>query len=150
MLSVTLTGASIQDMPFQSGSGQICSQPYEHGGAASRQCLFDIIMGIGDATKLTNVLGPIISGVISLINGGDSEDAVVGFYELTRPFMMNVFNPNTPDMPGVYYQSYAGKITNALGGGLLLAIWEIMKPYEGDNDGTVSVTSAKWEISGCL
>ena len=101
-------------------------------------------MGIGDATKLTNVVGPIISGALSLINSGDSEDAVANGYELTRPYMINVFNPNTPDMPGVYYQSYAGKITNALGGGLLLALWGIMKPYEGDNDGMVSVTSAKW------
>ncbi|MBP9012261.1 MAG: hypothetical protein KBG22_01490 [Smithella sp.] len=114
------------------------------GGPHRGSVLADILMGIGDATKLTNVVGPIISGALSLINSGDSEDAVANGYELTRPYMINVFNPNTPDMPGVYYQSYAGKITNALGGGLLLALWGIMKPYEGDNDGMVSVTSAKW------
>ena len=104
----------------------------------------DVIMGFADDTKLTNVIGPILSGVLSLINGGDSEDAVANGRELTRPYMMNVFNPNTPDMSGIYYQSYTGKVTNALGGGLMLATWAIMKPYEGDNDGLVSVTSAKW------
>jgi triacylglycerol lipase len=106
--------------------------------------LADMIMGIGDATKLTNVVAPMISGVISLINGGDSEDAAANGYELTRPYMIDVFNPNTPDMSGIYYQSYTGKVTNALGGGLMLATWALMKPYEGDNDGMVSVTSAKW------
>ena len=114
------------------------------GGPHRGSSMADVIMEIGDATKLTNVVGSALDMVLSFINGGDAENAVTNGYELTRPYMMDVFNPNTPDMSGIYYQSYTGKVTNALGGGIVLATWAIMKPYEGDNDGLVSVTSAQW------
>jgi triacylglycerol lipase len=103
----------------------------------------DMIMGILP-NWLENLGGPIVDMVFTLIMGDKNGNSVANGYALVRSNMINVFNPNTPNVPGIYYQSYAYKITNALGGGLFLATWELMKPYEGDNDGLVSVTSAKW------
>jgi triacylglycerol lipase len=103
----------------------------------------DMIMGILP-NWLENLGGPVLDWIVTLIMGDKNGDSVANGYALVRSIMINVFNPNTPNLPGVYYQSYAYKITNALGGGLFLATWGIMKPYEGDNDGVVSVSSAKW------
>lgn len=103
----------------------------------------DMIMGILP-NWLEDIGGPVVDMVFSLIMGDKNGDSVANGYALVRSNMINVFNPNTPNIPGIYYQSYAYKITNGLGGGLFLATWGLMKPYEGDNDGLVSVTSAKW------
>ena len=70
--------------------------------------------------------------------------ALQNAYEETRAYMINKFNPNTPNMSGVYYQSYAGKITNVMGTGIVGLLWALILPIEGDNDGLVSLTSAKW------
>lgn len=103
----------------------------------------DMIMGILP-NWLEDLGGPVVDWIFMLIMGDKNGDSVANGYDLVRSNMINVFNPNTPNVPGIYYQSYAYKITNALGGGLFLATWGIMKPYEGDNDGLVSVSSAKW------
>ena len=58
--------------------------------------------------------------------------------------MINVFNPNTPNIKGIYYQSYAYKIRTVIGSGIFLPTWPILKRYEGDNDGLVSTKSAQW------
>lgn len=103
----------------------------------------DMIMGILP-NWLEDLGGPVVDWIFTLIMGDKNGDSVANGYALVRSNMINVFNPNTPNVPGVYYQSYAYKVTNALGGGLMLATWGLMKPYEGDNDGLVSVSSAKW------
>lgn len=102
----------------------------------------DLIMGILP-DWLEDLGGPVVDDIMGFIMGDVNGDIVANGYDLTRPNMA-VFNNNTPNVASIYYQSYAYKITNALGGGLMLATWAIMKPYEGDNDGLVSVTSAKW------
>jgi hypothetical protein len=61
--------------------------------------------------------------------------------------LTNTVNPNTPNVSGIYYQSWVSKIKNFLAGDLLAATWLVMLPFEGDNDGLVSINSAKWEIS---
>lgn len=109
-----------------------------HRGSA----MADLIMGILPEW-LMDLGGPIVNDIMGFIMGDVNGDIVSNGYDLTRPNMA-IFNKNTLDVPGIYYQSYAYKITNALGGGVMLIPWEIMKRYEGDNDGLVSVTSAKW------
>lgn len=69
------------------------------------------------------------------------------FYHATRQFATAAsedFNRNTPDMPQVYYQSYAAKMAKGSSDRLLSIPYHLIRPLEGDNDGLVSVTSAVW------
>jgi triacylglycerol lipase len=114
------------------------------GGPHRGSVIADMIMKLGDAAGLTGLIGPALDLVFAFVYGGDPEDSVTNGYQETRPYMINVFNPNTPNMSGVYYQSYAGKITNLVGAGIMGILWAAMLPFEGDNDGLVSISSAKW------
>ncbi len=60
------------------------------------------------------------------------------------------FNRENPDVPGVYYQSYAGVMKNPLSDITLSAANIVVSRIEGDNDGMVSVESAKWGESFTL
>lgn len=103
----------------------------------------EMVLGIvPDA--LEPLVGDVLDFVMTIIMGDVNGDTVSNGYDLVRSNMINVFNPNTPNMAGVYYQSYAYKIKNILGGGLFGVTWLAMIPFEGDNDGLVSITSAKW------
>jgi triacylglycerol lipase len=103
----------------------------------------DMIMGI-----IPNCMEPLVGSalnlVFALLMGDVNGNSVANGYDLVRSNMINVFNPNTPNMSGVYYQSYAYKIKNIAGAGMLGVTWLAMLPFEGANDGLVSVTSAQW------
>ncbi|MCX7678778.1 MAG: alpha/beta hydrolase [Spirochaetes bacterium] len=101
----------------------------------------DIIMGI-IPNSLEWLVGGILDIVMSFLMGDVNGNSVANGYDLVRSHMINVFNPNTPNMPGVYYQSWAYKIK--LPATALAITWAIMLPFEGANDGLVSVNSAKW------
>ncbi len=91
-----------------------------------------------------SVVGDISDFIYTFVFGDKNPNSLQNGIELTRPFMNNTFNPNTPNVSGLYYQSYAGKV-KYLANSLVLQIpWLIAKSYEGDNDGLVSVTSAQW------
>ncbi len=69
------------------------------------------------------------------------------FYTSTHQFSTRDsarFNEEVPDMPGVYYQSYASKMKYPWSHLLLGIPYCMIRPLEGDNDGLVSVESAKW------
>lgn len=69
------------------------------------------------------------------------------FYTATHQFSTAEsarFNEDTPDMPGVYYQSYTSKMRNPFSHLLLSIPYCLIRPLEGENDGLVSVESAKW------
>jgi triacylglycerol lipase len=104
----------------------------------------DMIMGLLDATGLTSLAGTALDWVWSFVMGDVDPDTKSQGYELTRNFMINTFNPNVPNVSDVYYQSWAYRVTSAIGAGLLTITWLAMLPVEGDNDVLVSVTSAKW------
>lgn len=76
------------------------------------------------------------------------------FYTATHQFstvLSRQFNEETPDSPKVYYQSYATKMRDCLSDPLLALPYCLIKPLEGDNDGLVSVESAKWgEFRGVI
>ena len=74
-------------------------------------------------------------------------DKAPDFYTATHQFATEAsvrFNENTPDMPGVYYQSYTSKMRNPFSHLLLSIPYCMIRPLEGANDGLVSVESAKW------
>lgn len=69
------------------------------------------------------------------------------FYTATHQFSTKAsaqFNRENPNAPGVYYQSYASKMKYPWSHLLLGIPWCIIRPLEGDNDGLVSIESAKW------
>jgi triacylglycerol lipase len=78
----------------------------------------------------------------------DSEsDFATAVAELTPHFVMNKFNPMTPDDPTVRYWSYAGcsgKDADSAMNPFLRVLNGIVYEREGPNDGFVSVESAKW------
>ncbi|MGM0545274.1 MAG: esterase/lipase family protein [Bacteroidota bacterium] len=74
-------------------------------------------------------------------------DSVGSAAQLTREYVTEVFNPQTPNVNGIPYYSY----TSAVGKGTSQPIRVIARyqnkhifDLEGPNDGMVSVESAKW------
>ncbi len=70
---------------------------------------------------------------------------IMGASILTRPYMANTFNPNTPNKTGVMYQSWTAKIKLITADFLLSQpTWLLLLYYEGANDCLVSTTSGQW------
>ena len=57
---------------------------------------------------------------------------------------MRVFNDNTPNVPGVFYQSFGCVMSHPFSDINLSIANAVVKHFEGDNDGLVSVSSARW------
>ncbi len=69
--------------------------------------------------------------------------------DLSVAHMTQVFNPAHPDDPRIEYRSWAGRSdplnqTGARTSAALWPSWFIVAGPEGDNDGVVSVASARW------
>ncbi len=82
--------------------------------------------------------------IYAFILGDTNPDSFLNAYDVTTSHMQNVFNPNTPDVETIYYQSWAAKVKYACPTLVLDPIWRMLKTVEGPNDGLVSVESAKW------
>ncbi len=54
------------------------------------------------------------------------------------------FNESNPDVPGIFYQSYAGIMKGPLSDVNLWITYLVVKLVEGKNDGLVTVKSAEW------
>jgi triacylglycerol lipase len=74
---------------------------------------------------------------------GFDDNSAEGFKQLTRAFMKEEFNPTVLDDPAVAYFSYGAKARPHFFG-VFRQAWERLYREEGDNDGMVSVESAKW------
>jgi triacylglycerol lipase len=106
----------------------------------------DVIIGIVP-NSLEWLVGDTLDFIYAFIFGDTNPNSLQNGYDLTRPYMINTFNPNTPNVGGIYYQSWAAKIKMMAVDArnwYFVATWPILLAYEGDNDGLVSVTSAKW------
>lgn len=69
------------------------------------------------------------------------------FYTATHQFSTwetARLNEGMPDKPGVYYQSYMSKMKHAWSHFLLCIPYCMIRHLEGENDGLVSVSSARW------
>ena len=78
---------------------------------------------------------------------GKMGDKHPDFYTATHQFSTaesERFNQEVKDVPGVYYQSYTSKMKHPWSHLLLSIPYCMIKPLEGENDGLVSVESAKW------
>ena len=83
-----------------------------------------------------------IRTLISL-DGGDWFDDYTVCDRLSADYM-EVFNSLVPDMPDVYYQSYACDMKHMRKDAALALFYGIVRVLEGPNDGFVSIESAKW------
>lgn len=76
--------------------------------------------------------------------GDAAPDFLSGVQDLTAASCA-IFNEAVPDSPLVYYQSSMSKMHSMTSAVFPLNIaYLLVKKYEGDNDGLVSVTSAPW------
>lgn len=66
------------------------------------------------------------------------------YHALTTDFCTRVFNPLTPDNPDVAYFSYGAYVRDMPVANLLRFSHGVIKERDGDNDGLVSLHSAKW------
>ncbi|KAI9261172.1 Alpha/Beta hydrolase protein [Sporodiniella umbellata] len=111
-------------------------QALQKHGLTKRQSSI-LSWSLSDLAKLPKpVLDPLIQKVIQLLD-------TAAYANLTTDYCKNEFNPNTPDHPEVDYYSYGACAS--------FSPWSVFNlPYqwtykkEGDNDGLVSVKSAKW------
>jgi triacylglycerol lipase len=110
-----------------------------HRGSA----VADVIVGVVP-DSLEWLVGDTLDFVYAFIFGDTNPNSLENGYDVTRPYMQNVFNPNTPNVNGIYYQSWAAKAKTSCPSVILEATWLVLLAYEGSNDGLVSVNSAKW------
>ncbi|MCU0848319.1 MAG: alpha/beta hydrolase [Spirochaetes bacterium] len=111
-----------------------------HRGSA----VADVILGLAGDTGGW-LIGATLDVVYAFIMGDAHPQSYANGVCVTRPYMNNTFNPNCPNKSGVYYQSYATRITLIASNDMVLTpTYWLLNFYEGQNDGLVSVTSAKW------
>ncbi|MGV7928627.1 MAG: esterase/lipase family protein [Spirochaetota bacterium] len=110
-----------------------------HRGSAVADVLINVLPDAGEW-----LVGATLDVVYAFLLGDSSPDSLQNAYDVSRPFMNNVFNPNTPNISGVYYQSWATKIKTITPDLILEPTWLLLLFYEGANDGLVSINSAKW------
>ncbi|MEW6237941.1 MAG: alpha/beta fold hydrolase [Candidatus Omnitrophota bacterium] len=113
---------------------------------ASLKALFSFGAGIGKHLPMAPDARSLLRGV--------SENRWDALKQLTPAYLNETFNPQTPDDPRVRYFSYGGKISppkNLWSNFPRPLTWRIVQEQEGDNDGLVSVESAKWgEFLGAI
>ena len=69
----------------------------------------------------------------------------------SEDYIQNTFNPSTPNHPGVFYQSWAGRCdpigaTGARVRAVLIPTWTVIAADEGANDGIIPVSSSQWGL----
>lgn len=98
--------------------------------------------------SLFNIASFAVDNWIGLI--GDTKP---NFYAVCKDFSTayaEQFNRDNPDVPGVFYQSFAGVMRSPLSDINLSTANIVVRLIEGENDGLVTVESAKWGESFTL
>jgi len=105
--------------------------------------LADFIMNNTQGGVL-DILGGALDFFYSLL-GDDDPNSIENGWALTADHMA-AFNNNTPNVSGVYYQSWAAKAKTSCPNFVLEPSWLyiLFADNGGANDGLVPVTSAKW------
>jgi triacylglycerol lipase len=105
----------------------------------------DIVLGLA-SDGIENMVSSVIDSFSEIFyDFEENSDSLASLQNLTTDFMVNDFNPNTPNVDEVYYQSWAGKIKWAAADFIITeALWLAHLYLDGANDAMVSVNSAKW------
>ncbi|MFW6415585.1 MAG: esterase/lipase family protein, partial [Thermodesulfobacteriota bacterium] len=80
-----------------------------------------------------DILGDSLDLAYAFVLGDSDPDSLQNGYDLCTDYMQNTFNPETPNVNGVYYQSYAGKNKWSAPNLILEPTWIYMESKEGDN-----------------
>ncbi len=98
-----------------------------------------------------DVAAGILDFIYAFVFGDTNPDSAQNGLDLHPDYINNIFNPNTMNVDGIYYQSWAAKVKTFAPSIIMHPVWMIMLPEEGPNDGLVSVESAKWgEFKGVV
>ncbi|HPA70637.1 MAG TPA: alpha/beta hydrolase [Spirochaetota bacterium] len=122
------------------GMGRYVASHTSIAGPHRGSSIAEVVLGVIEG----NIGEDILNGLFSFLMGDTNPDTAQNLRDLSRSYMVNVFNPAVPNVGGVYYQSYAYQIKTAIGAGMFLVTWLIQLGKEGANDGLVAVNSAKW------
>lgn len=137
---------------------------HSQGGMDARYLISSL--GLGDRVASLTTIGtphrgsPVADMALGLIPGNAQVAIDVLLNQLTLDWgqivdlstvqARTVFNPQNPDDPRVYYQSFAGVADFPGSPGhaklqpALFASYPIVAVFEGENDGLVSIGSAQW------
>ena len=162
--------ARIRQIIDETGSEKVNIIAHSKGGLEARMVASSLGMGkaiasittIGTPHRGSKTIDKLLKIPDSLFNiasfAVDNWIGLIGdtkpnFYAVCQDFSTEYaerFNRENPDVPGVYYQSYAGIMRTPFSDINLSTANLIVKLIEGDNDGLVSVDSAKWGDSFTL
>ena len=156
----------IQEVLEETGSDKVNIIAHSKGGLDSRHAIS--ACGAADCVaSLTTINTPhngcifadylldkipdrVCSSVASKYNATLSKfgDSDPNFMEAVQDLAASAcagMNDKMPDIPGIYYQSVGSKMNHALSGRFPLNMaYPMVKHFDGDNDGLVSVESMKW------
>lgn len=125
------------------GLGTKCASHTSIGGPHKGSAVADVLIGVlGD--KGSWLVGKVMDYVYAFFIGDTQPNSLSNAQDLSRNYMINTFNPNTPNVSGVYYQTYKTKIKTITANLVLGPTKLLLDYYEGDNDGLVSVNSQLW------
>ena len=144
------TRLSISNLGLASKVASYTSICGVHRGSATA----DVVTGLIDKNGITGVAMSVVVSALDAFytyiigdSSGTNNEAQAKC--LTTSYMA-AFNKNVPNASGVYYQSWATKIKVLptdmanMGSFVMQPIWLLECVLEGDNDGVVAVSSAKW------
>jgi triacylglycerol lipase len=137
------TRYAISNLGLSSKVATYTSLSGAHKGSYIADLILKIVPG-GPTGTAEQLIGGAINWVYALILGDSNPDTVTNAYDVCGDYVTRVFNPNTPNINGVYYQSWANKIKWQDPNLILQIPWALIKQAQGDNDGLVSVESQKW------
>jgi triacylglycerol lipase len=105
----------------------------------------DLVLGILPSGVPRDVVAGVVNIFWKLFFRNETANSEAAVRSLATSYMVNTFNPNVKDVPGIYYQSYAGRIKTITATFLVTApLNAFIKSVDGANDCMVSVNSAKW------
>ncbi len=116
--------------------------------------IMDLALGLAPG-PVEDTVGALLN-FIGAVTEQQKSDAKASFYSLSETYMEGEFNKANPDDARVQYISYTGRTCDALGfldpdrdcqdlvDPLIGWGYAILQPARGDNDGLVTVDSAKW------
>lgn len=154
----------IRDILEETGSEKINIIAHSKGGLEARMVASSLGMGekiasittIGTPHRGSKTIDRIIKAPTSFFNitsfavnnwVGLIGDTRPDFYSVCRSFTTEYadrFNEENPDVTGIFYQSFSGTMKHPWSDINLSTANIVVKIIEGDNDGLVTVESAKW------
>ncbi|PFG69140.1 triacylglycerol lipase [Propionibacteriaceae bacterium ES.041] len=156
--------ARIAQVCEQTGSPKVNVIAHSRGGIDSRYAISTLGMGdrvaslttmntphhgVRFADTATKLREPIYLKLAAVVNwifavAGDTTPDFLTSTMAFRTELAREFNRNTPDHPAVHYQSYTSVMSSAASDPRLAVPYRVIKALGEENDGLVSVDSAKW------